>query len=152
MLGDKIENTEIFYVVITTAQTVGALGAGWREEKDECYLVWPPGCCGELDETLLRPTGIKGRTFRPKRRPLLASIVLASASYLIGNPMASICNSNENQTPVPSTLAPALHICAAATGGRRRRRKAAQRKVGKREGGVGDSFWRRIFHYWKIRW
>lgn len=47
MLVDKIEKTEIFYVVITTAQTVGALGAGWREEKDKYCLVWSPGCCGE---------------------------------------------------------------------------------------------------------
>lgn len=44
-----------------TAETVGALGAGWREEKDQyCLVRFPPphpprGCCGELDETLPRP-------------------------------------------------------------------------------------------------
>lgn len=57
-------------MVITTAQTVGALGAGWREEKEEYCLVWSSGRCGELDETLLRPTGIKSRTLSPKHPPL----------------------------------------------------------------------------------
>lgn len=69
MLVDEIKKTEIFDAVIITAQTVGALGAGLREEKDKYCPVWSSGCCGQLEETLLQPTGIKGRTLRPKHRP-----------------------------------------------------------------------------------
>lgn len=83
------------------------------EEKDEFCLVCSPGCCGEIDETLLSAQGSQRQNIQiqtppplPFLSPHLPSIVLASRSYLTRNPIASICNSNENQTPAPSTLTP----------------------------------------------
>lgn len=95
------------------------------------------------------PAGIKDGALGAKHRPLLTSIVLASASYLIRNPMAPICNSNENQTPAPSTLAPgSAHLRRSNPG----KKTQARGRAEERKGGVGDGYWRRVFPYWKIRW
>lgn len=106
-------------------------------KEDVCvWWVWSgvlsPGFGGELDEPLLEPTGIKGRTVRPKHcpllcpSPLLTPIVFASLSYLIRHPLTSICNSNENQTP---TLPISTPLCLSLPQQPGDRRKAAERKA-----------------------
>lgn len=116
------------------------IGLQWMDEGKEDVCVWwvwsgvlSPGFGGELDEPLLEPTGIKGRTVRPKHcpllcpSPLLTPIVFASLSYLIRHPLTSICNSNENQTPTLPISTPSLPFPATTT--RRQRRKAAEIKA-----------------------
>lgn len=68
-------------MVITAAQNAGALGAGWRKEKDEYCLLGSPGCCGELDETWLRPPESKAEHSDPNTVP--SSLRLFSPLLLI---------------------------------------------------------------------
>lgn len=150
---------QTFYVLITTAQTVGAPGAGWREEKDEYCLVRSPGCCGAIDETLQSAQGNQRQNIQtqttpppPFLSPHLPPIVLTSHSYLTRNPIASICNSNENQTPAPVNLDPSL---AYRRRGNLERRTAEERprkeKWAKEKLGWETASEERILHYWKIR-
>lgn len=55
MLLDKnLKDRDILCGYKAQLRLLGLKGLdGWREERDEYCLVWSPGCCGELDETLL---------------------------------------------------------------------------------------------------